>query len=150
RQPSPFTFYAFTNDDPDVSAVTSNTRFQQAVRLALDYTAIRSVAGPGTIQAAGLIPSMLLGALPQKNALQRDLSRARAEVAASGVGDQQVTLEYPSDLTINGVSFATLAQKAQANLEEAGIKVALAGSPAATFQPKFRANRIAFGLWLWA
>ena len=150
RQPSPFTFYAFTNDDPTVSPVTSNPHFQQAVRLALDYAAIRSVAGPGTIQAAGLIPSMLLGALPQKDALMQDLARARAELAASGVGDQQVTLEYPSDLTINGVSFATLAQKTQANLEAAGIKVALAGSPAAVFQPRFRANRVALGLWLWA
>ena len=60
-----------------------------------------------------------------------------------------MTLEYPTDLTINGVSFATLAQKVQANLRGAGFDVALAGSPVATFQPKFRAGHVAFGLWLW-
>ena len=35
-----------------------------------------------------------------------------------------MTLEYPSDVTINGVSFATLAQKVQASLQAAGFKIA--------------------------
>lgn len=149
RQPSPWVFYLFTHDDPAISPVTSNARFQQALRLALDYDGIRAVAGPGAIRAAGVIPSMFLGALPQKDAPKRDLARAGALLAASGVGSRQVTLEYPSDLTINGVSFQTLAQKIQAGLGAAGFDVALAGSPLSTFQPKFRAGKIAFGLWLW-
>ena len=61
-----------------------------------------------------------------------------------------MTLEYPSDVTINGVSFATLAQKVQANLQEAGFDVALSGSPVTMFLPKFRAGRVAFGLWLYS
>ena len=60
-----------------------------------------------------------------------------------------MTLEYPSDETINGVSFATLAQKVQANLQAAGFKIAIEGSPVTTFQPKFRAGKVAFGLWIW-
>jgi peptide/nickel transport system substrate-binding protein len=148
-QPSPWIFYLFTHNDPEISSVTSNTRFQQAVRHALDYEALRAVAGQGAIQAPGIVPSMILGALPQKQALKLDLARAKAELTASGVGRQEVTLEYPSDVTINGVSFATLAQKVQASLEAAGFKIHLAGSPVATFQPKFRAGKVAFGLWLW-
>ena len=65
-------------------------------------------------------------------------------------GRSEVTLEYPSDVTINGVPFATLAQKVQANLQAAGFDVALAGSPVTTFQPKFRAGKVAFGLWLYS
>jgi peptide/nickel transport system substrate-binding protein len=61
-----------------------------------------------------------------------------------------VTLEYPSDVTINGLSFATLAQKVQAQLQAAGFNVALAGSPIAVFQPKFRAGKVAFGLWTYS
>jgi peptide/nickel transport system substrate-binding protein len=38
----------------------------------------------------------------------------------------------------------------QANLGAAGFDVDIAGSPVATFQPKFRAGQVAFGLWLWA
>ncbi len=149
RQPSPFVFYLFTNSDPQVSTVTSNRRFQQAVRSAIDYKGLLSVAGPGAIQAPGLIPSMILGALPQKDAPRHDLEAARADLAASGVGREKVTLEYPSDVTVNGVPFSTLAQAIQSQLAAAGFDVALAGSPLATFQPKFRAGKVAFGLWVW-
>jgi peptide/nickel transport system substrate-binding protein len=142
--------FLFANKSPQVSSVTPNAHFQQAVRYALDYRGLASAAGPGTIQAPGIIPSMLLGALPRKDATRQDLAKAKANLDASGVGAQQVTLEYPSDLTIDGVSLATLAQKVQADLQAAGLKVALAGSPVTTFQPKFRAGQVAFGLWLYS
>jgi peptide/nickel transport system substrate-binding protein len=150
REPSPWVFYAFANDDPRISEITSNKRFQQAVRDALDYKGLVSVAGRGAIQAPGIIPSMILGALPQEDAAKHDLTRARAELAASGLGTQKVTLEYPNDLTINGIPFATLAQKMQSDLQAAGFDVGLAGSPVTTFQPKFRAGRVAFGVWVYA
>ena len=60
-----------------------------------------------------------------------------------------MTLEYPSDLTINGVPFTTLAQKVQANLQAAGINVELSGSPTATWLTKYRGGKMAFGLSLW-
>src|SRR5206468_8601715 len=69
--------------------------------------------------------------------------------AASGVGNQKITLEYPSDLTINGVPFASLAQKVQANLQAAGFKIELAGSPVGTWLQKYRDGKMAFGLSLW-
>jgi peptide/nickel transport system substrate-binding protein len=60
-----------------------------------------------------------------------------------------VTLEYPSDLTINGVPFATLAQKVQANLQAIGVNVTLAGSPTGTWLTNYRSGKMAFGLSLW-
>ena len=72
-QPSTWVFWLFANDDPTVSSVTSNKQFQTAVRYALDYKSILSVAGPGAIQAPGIIPSMFLGALPQKDAVKQDV-----------------------------------------------------------------------------
>src|SRR5207247_5449998 len=94
-QPSTWVFWLFTNNNPSISAVTSNKQFQTAMRYALDYKSIVSVAGPGAIQAPGIIPSMFLGALPQKNAIKQDLPKAKAALAASGAGSQEVTLEYP-------------------------------------------------------
>src|SRR5262249_15294812 len=135
RQPGPFVFYAFTNDDPQTSSITSNRAFQQAVRYALDYKGLVSIAGPGAIQAPGLFPSALPGALQQADAVKQDVAKARKSLAASGAGSQQVTLEYPSDLTLGGLSFTTLAQKVQANLQAAGVDIALSGSPVTTFQP---------------
>jgi peptide/nickel transport system substrate-binding protein len=148
-QPSTWIFWLFTNNNPQISAVTSNKQFQTAVRYALDYKSILSVAGPGAIQAPGMIPSMFLGALPQKDAIKQNLTKAKAALAASGVASQQVTLEYPSDLTINGVPFTTMAQKVQANLQSAGFNIQLSGSPTSNWLTKYRDGQMAFGLSLW-
>jgi peptide/nickel transport system substrate-binding protein len=137
------------NDNPQVSSVTSNKQWQQAVRYALDYNSLLSVAGPGSIQTPGLIPSMFLGALPRKDAVKQDLTKAKAALAASGVGSQQVTLEYPSDLTINGVPFTSLAEKVQANLQSAGFNIQLSGSPTSNWLTSYRSGQMAFGLSLW-
>jgi peptide/nickel transport system substrate-binding protein len=148
-QPSTWVFWLFANNNPQISSVTSNKQFQTAVRYALDYKSIVGVAGPGAIQAPGIIPSMFLGALPQKDAVKQDLTKAKAALAASGVGSQQVTLEYPSDLTINGVPFTTMAQKVQANLQAAGFNVQLSGAPTSNWLTKYRDGQMAFGLSLW-
>jgi peptide/nickel transport system substrate-binding protein len=147
QPPSTWLFWLFANSDPQVSPITSNKHFQQAVRAALDYKALVSLAGPGAIQAPGIIPSMFLGA-PARSALHRNLGRARSELVASGVGDRTVTLEYPSDLTISSVSLAALARKVQAGLQAAGFHVALAGSDIGTWLARYREGKIPFGLYL--
>jgi peptide/nickel transport system substrate-binding protein len=148
-QPSTWIFWLFANNNPDISSITPNKRFQAAVRSALDYRSIVSVAGPGAIQAPGIIPSMFLGSLPRKEAMKHNLAKARTELAASGVGNRTITLEFPSDLTINGVPFASLAQRVQANLEAAGFNVQLAGATVGTWLQKYRDGKMAFGLSLW-
>jgi peptide/nickel transport system substrate-binding protein len=147
--PSTWVFFLLMNNDPSVSSVTSNKQFQTAVRYALDYRSIVSVAGPGAIQAAGIIPSMFLGSLPRKEAIKQNLTRARTALQASGVGGRTITLEFPSDLTINGVPFASMAQRVQANLQAAGFHVDLAGAPVGTWLQKYRDGKMAFGLSLW-
>ena len=148
-QPSTWVFWLFANNNPQISPSTPNKRFQNAVRSALDYASFVRLAGPGAIQARGIIPSMFLGSLPRSAAPRRNLARARSELAASGVGDETFTVEYPSDLTINGVAFATLAQRVQANLQEIGVEVELAGAPVGTWLDKYRNGTMAFGLSLW-
>ncbi len=148
-QPSTWIFWLFANNNPEISTISSNKRFQAAVRNALDYRSIVSVAGPGAIQAPGIIPSMFLGSLPRKEAMKQNLAKARTELAASGVGNRTITLEFPSDLTINGVPFASLAQRVQANLQTAGFHVDLGGATVGTWLQKYRDGKMAFGLSLW-
>jgi peptide/nickel transport system substrate-binding protein len=147
--PSTWTFWLFANNNPQISSTTSNKHFQAAVRYALDYRSIVSVAGPGAIQAPGIIPSMFLGALPRKEATKQNLAKARTELAASGAGNRTITLEFPSDLTINGVPFTSLAQRVQANLQAAGFHVDLGGATVGTWLQKYRDGKMAFGLSLW-
>jgi peptide/nickel transport system substrate-binding protein len=147
--PSTWVFWLFANNNSQISSFATNKNFQQAVRYALDYRGIRSIAGPGAIQAPGLIPSMFLGSLPQSAAVKQNVSRAKSALNASGIGNQEVTLEYPTDLTINGVPFETLAQRIQANLDAIGMNVKLAGSPVGTWLQRYRDGKMPFGLSLW-
>src|SRR5207247_8537877 len=101
--------------------------------------------GPASIQAPGVIPSMFLGALPKSAAIKRNLTKAKSELAASGAGSKTITLEYPSDLTINGVPFGSLAQRVQANLQAVGFHIDLAGSTVGTWLPKYRDGKTPFG-----
>ena len=85
--------------------------------------------------------------LPRREAIQQNLTRARALQASAA--NQTITLEFPSDLTVNGVPFASMAQRVQANLQAAGFKVELAGAPVGTWLQKYRDGKMAFGLSLW-
>src|SRR3989441_6061464 len=147
--PGPNVFFLFSNNNPKISSITPNKHFQNAIRYGLDYASFVQIAGTGAIQTPGLVPSMFLGALTQGDAAKRDLAKAKAELAASGISNPTVNLGFPSDFTLNGISFSTLAQKVQANLQEVGIKVNLTGSPISVSLAEYRAGKEQLGLWLW-
>jgi peptide/nickel transport system substrate-binding protein len=129
------------NTDPKISPVASNKNIQTAIRYALDYASFVKLSGPGTVQAPGMIPTTFLGHLPPSARIKRNLVRARAEVAKSGITDPKITMTYPSELTINGISFATLAQKTKANLADVGIEVTLVGKPVNAFLETYAAGK---------
>ena len=136
----PNVFFLLANNNPAISSITPNKHFQNAIRYGLDYDSIVQLAGAGAIQTPGVVPSMFLGALPASAAVKRDLTKAKAELAASGIKNPTVNLGFPSDFTLNGISFSTLAQKVQANLT---------GSPISTALADYRAGKEQLGLWLW-
>jgi len=129
------------NTDPKISPVAANKDIQTAIRYALDYRAFVKLSGPGAVQAPGMIPTRFLGHLPPSAAIKRNLPKARAAVARSGIENPAITLYYPSELTVNGISFATLAQKTKANLDEVGIDVTIVGKPVNAFLESYRAGK---------
>src|SRR5437879_5350295 len=146
---SPNVFFLFANESPQVSTATANPHFQAAVRYGLDYQGIIQLAGSGAVQAAGVIPNSFLGALSESDAVKRDLARAKSELQASGLSNPSVNLEYPSDITLSGLSFQTLAEKIKANLADVGITVNLQGAPVASSLANYRAGKEQLGLWYW-
>ena len=124
---SPNLFFLLTNDNPKVSKITSNPEFQQAVRYGINYASLVQLAGKGAVQAAGIIPSMFLGSLPAGSGATYNLAKAKAALAASGVGHPTLNLVYPSDIQVNGISFGDLAARVQQDLQQVGINVQAAG-----------------------
>jgi peptide/nickel transport system substrate-binding protein len=129
------------NTDPKISEVAANPHIQTAIRYALDYPSFVKLSGPGAVQAPGMIPTTFLGHLPPTARIKRNLPKARAEVKASGIPSPKITMYYPSELTINGISFATLAQKTKSNLAEVGIQVDLVGKPVNSFLETYAAGK---------
>jgi peptide/nickel transport system substrate-binding protein len=146
---SGYSIYLMLNQSAGVSAATSNPRFVSAVKKAIDYADLLGVAGRGAVRPAGIIPSVIGGTLPPDQALKQDLEGAKADLAASGAAGQRPTLSYPSDFTLNGLSFQTLAEKLQSQLAAAGINVDLAPAPVATELDNYRNGKEQIGLWYW-
>ena len=138
---SPNLFSLQANASAKLSPTTANADIQKAIRLGMNYAGIVATAGPGAVQAAGLIPIQFLGGLPTSQAVKTNVAQAKALVKASGIKNPQATLTYPSDISVNGLSFATLAQRQQADLGAIGIKVTIKAVPVATFLPAYSAGK---------
>lgn len=147
--PSAYTIFLMLNQSAAVSPATSNPRYVSAVKKAIDYGELLTVAGTGAVQPAGIIPSMISGTLPAAGALEQDVTGAEADVAAAGMAGERPKLAYPSDLTLGGLSFQTLAEKLQSQLAAAGITVDLAPAPVATELDNYRNGKEQMGLWYW-
>ncbi|GGM13987.1 peptide ABC transporter substrate-binding protein [Nakamurella endophytica] len=146
---SPNVFFLFSNNNSAVSKVTSNKDFQEAVRYGIDYDGLVKLAGTGAVQAAGIIPSTFVGSLAEGSGVKRDVDRAKAALARSGLGNPTVTLSYPSDIQVNGLNFGDLASRVQQNLKDVGITVMLAGQSVSTALDAYRAGKNQLGLWEW-
>ncbi|WP_291277928.1 ABC transporter substrate-binding protein [Galactobacter sp.] len=139
--------FLFANQNKSVSPVTASPEFAEAMRLGVDYKALLDMAGNGAVQATGVVPSILGGAVPENGAAKQDLDGAKKALKASGYKGEKIQLNYPSDISVNGVDFNQLAQKLQVQLKEIGINADLAPAPVATELDKYRNGKEQIGLW---
>jgi peptide/nickel transport system substrate-binding protein len=146
RHASSTFFFLEGNMNPAIGTA-ANKNIQKAIRYALDYKNLVSLVGTGASQIAGFIPSILPGALPEQYATKQDLAKAKAAVAASGIQNPTLNLEYPNDFFLNGLSFGTIAQRIQSQLQAVGITINLTPGPLATTLANWRAGTEQLGLW---
>lgn len=146
---SRYMIFLLMNQNPEVSAITSNPEFLNAVKLGLDYDKIVDMAGDGAVRPGGVIPSLFVGALEAKQGNQRDVAAAKTALAASGYAGEKVTLNFPNDITVQGLSLQNVAEAVQAQLSEVGISITLAPAPVATELDAYRNGTETIGLWYW-
>ena len=147
--PSRYMIFLFLNQNPEISEITSNPDFLQAVKHGLDYDKIVGLAGEGSVRPGGPIPSLFVGALDATQGNQRDLDAAKAALAKSGYAGEDVTLNFPNDITVQGLSLQNVAESVQAQLSEVGINISLAPAPVATELDAYRNGTEPIGLWYW-
>ncbi|MFC7766480.1 ABC transporter substrate-binding protein [Leucobacter soli] len=145
-QPLPQLIYmALTNSE----GPTTNADFRKAIALGLDYEGLVEVAGKGAAQATGVIPTTVLGALSEGDALQRDVEAAKQALADSGMADQELSISFGSDYTVGGQDMGLFAQKIQSDLQEIGMNVTLDGAPTQVSRTANQEGKIQAALWPW-
>ncbi|WP_144875445.1 ABC transporter substrate-binding protein [Microbacterium sp. 1.5R] len=145
--PSGQTIFLLLNQSSAVAGDLANVKIAEAIRYALDYDALLELAGAGAVQATGVIPPGFEGALD--SGVEQDLEKSKAALAEAGYTGQTLKLQFPNDYPVGGVEFTPLAERVQAQLEDAGIAVELAPAPFATELDAYVNGTEGFGLWFW-
>ena len=147
--PSPYMIFLLMNQNPEVNKFTSNQDFMTAVRRGIDYDKIVSLAGEGAVQPGGVIPSLFVGALKSDPSNSFDDGAAKAALAKSGYNGEEIPLNFPNDITVQGLELQSIAASVQAQLKTIGINVKLAPQPVATELDAYRGGKENVGLWYW-
>lgn len=143
-QPLPQVIYmALTNS----GGPTVNADFRKAIALGLDYDGLVKIAGAGAAQGTSVIPTTLTGALPESDALKRDVEGAKKALADSGMASEKISISFGSDYTVGGQDMGLFAQKIQSDLEEIGMKVELDGAPTQVSRTANQEGKIQVALW---
>jgi peptide/nickel transport system substrate-binding protein len=129
----------------------SNPLVQQAVRYALDYKGILTLASEGTCVPVGPFPVGFAGSLPCYNdpASLQDLDKARSLMAQAGYASGFTVDFIVPTWNILGVDYVTLAQKIQADLAGIGITVKIDAQDPSVAQETYRNGQQPMGLRMW-
>lgn len=146
---SAYMIFAWFNTDPKLGGPVANPKFVQAVRKALDYKALGELAGAGSVQPGGVVPSQFVGNLMSDPANSYDAAAAKTLLAESGYAGEQVQFLFSNDVAVSGVQLQILAQAVQSQLKAVGINVTLAPKPSATSLDTFRSGTFQAGLAYW-
>ncbi|UOR01131.1 ABC transporter substrate-binding protein [Leucobacter allii] len=131
-------------------APTSDPDVLEAVKLGLDYEALRTIVGAGAVPATGIIPTKLIGALPEDEAPKSDPEAAKKLLEDAGKAGTEVTFDFANDYTrLAGIDYNTLAQGIQSQLEAIGLKVALNPTPTSTSLQNYVDGSTQMAMWSW-
>lgn len=146
--PSPEVLYLALSQK--AGAATADPDVVEAIKLGIDYEALRTLVGAGAKEATGIIPSMMLGSLPEGEGPESDPEAAKKLLADAGKTGTEVTLDYANDYTrLAGIDYNVLAQGIQTQLEAIGLKVTLNPTPTSTSLQRYVDGETEMALWSW-
>ncbi|WP_449283030.1 ABC transporter substrate-binding protein [Leucobacter sp.] len=146
--PSPEVLYLALSQK--AGAATADPDVTEAIKTGIDYEALRTLVGAGAKEATGIIPSMMLGSLPEGEGPTSDPEAAKQILADAGKTGTEVTLDYANDYTrLAGIDYNVLAQGIQTQLEAIGLKVTLNPTPTSTSLQRYIDGETEMALWSW-
>ena len=70
-------------------------------------------------------------------------------MAKSNYNGEEIPLNFPNDITVQGLELQSIAASVQAQLKSIGINIKLAPQPVATELDAYRGGKENIGLWYW-
>lgn len=142
--------FLLMNRDPKVGGPIANPDVQKAIRLALDYQGIQTIAGEGSITPIAPFQAGFLGTLPPRDPkTAQNIEKAKELMKKAGYEKGfQTTLEVPT-IAVEGMDLPTLAQKIQNDLLQIGIKADIKTSDIMVALDPYRKGQQALSLWYW-
>lgn len=146
-------FWLSAHLDPEMSnGILSDNRVRQAIRFAMDYEGLKTLAGSGAVTPPTVITVGLFAVWGEDKATQRDLDKARELLTDAGYPNGfEIDLNYPTAFARAGVDFDILAQKVQADLAEVGITANLKPTDLQTMLDNYKpgeSSKFPFVLWV--
>ncbi len=143
------TIFLWFNMTPAFGKTVSNPTFVQAMRQAIDYKALLSIAGAGSKQPGGMVPVNFLGAVEADPANSTNQAKAKELLAASGYKGEEISVLFSSDVALGGVKLQNIAETIQAQVKPLGINIKLNPQPSSTSLAAFRGGKQQAGLAYW-
>ncbi len=141
--------FLLMNMDPEIGGPMSNPHVQDAVRYALDYRGLQTIAGSGAITPQSFIQRGFLGALPPRDPDYQDLDKARDLMAKAGYPDGFTIVFDVATYAMQGVSWTVLGEKIASDLAQIGIIAEIKTSEIMVGLAEYRAGKQAFAIWGW-
>ena len=141
--------FLLMNMDPKIGGPMSNPDVQDAVRYALDYRGLQTIAGSGAITPQSFIQRGFLGALPPRDPDFQDLKKAKSLMAKAGYADGFTVVFDVATYAMQGVSWTVLGEKIASDLAQIGITAEIKTSEIMVGLAEYRAGKQAFAIWGW-
>ncbi len=141
--------FLLMNMDPEIGGPMSNPDVQDAVRYALDYRGMQTIAGSGAITPQSFIQQGFLGALPPRDPDFQDLEKAMSLMAKAGYADGFTIVFDVATYAMQGVSWTVLGEKIASDLAQIGITAEIRTSEIMVGLAEYRAGKQAFAIWGW-
>ena len=131
-------FFLMLNASEEYGKELANPTVREAIKYAIDYDGLCSLAGNGAFTPAGIIPEGFLGYMGEST-VERDVERAKELLAEADYPDGfTFDCGVIPDMAPDGVSFMTCAQKIQSDLAEVGITMNIVSQQASVYLEEYR------------
>ena len=142
--------FLLMNRDPKVSGPIANPDVQKAIRLALDYQGMQTMAGEGSITPVAPFQAGFLGTLPPRDPkTAQNIEKAKELMKKAGYEKGFKTTLDVATLAAEGMDLPTLAQKIQNDLHQIGIETEIKTSDVMVALDPYRKGKQPLSLWYW-